>query len=187
MNAIAMLAVMPVAMSWPALSTPREWRHPLGQASPWGIFAGVVAGSIVIFGEPGMSSVMLFGAMPMICFAASLHMGNCGSATTALVSVLVIAVARGSDASEEPMLFQIDSAFKAFGETHALSTFALHRVVLTTPTLPATSHLLALDVPRFEVVHGDEHLMTGTLRNGNTPVGEQQLDLRPRLPLVLHW
>lgn len=92
MNAIGMLVVLPVAMSWPALRNAREWRRPLGQASLWGVFSGTIAGCIALFGEPGISSIMLFGLMPMICFAAALHMGNRGSATAAFVGVLMIAI-----------------------------------------------------------------------------------------------
>ena len=92
MNAIGILIGLPVVMSWPVLAKPRDWLRPLGQASLWGIFAGAIAGAVVVFGEPGMSSVMLFGAVPMISFAAALHMGNRGSATAALVGALVITI-----------------------------------------------------------------------------------------------
>lgn len=100
---------------------------------------------------------------------------------------MAIAIARSSDAIEEPMLFLIDRAFEPFGETHLLSRFTLHSLLLTTPTSPTTNPVPSRGVPRFEAVHGDEHLMTVTLQNENSEVGSQQLDLRPELPLVLRW
>ena len=92
MNAIGILVVVPLAMSWPLLPTRREWLRPLGQASLWGCCAGMIAGLVMFFGEPTMVSVVLLGALPLVCFAAALHMGNRGSSTAALIGVVMTAL-----------------------------------------------------------------------------------------------
>ena len=98
-----------------------------------------------------------------------------------------IAIANGSDSSKEPMLFQLDRTFEPFGEAHALSKLQLHSVVLTTPNLSDTSPLSTMRLPRFLAVEGEEHLLTISLQDARGNVGDRQLDLRPDLPVSLHW
>jgi PAS domain S-box-containing protein len=92
MNAIGILVVLPLALSWPAMRNARAWLRPLGQAMLWGCLAALVATSIAIFGDPGMTSIILLGALPMICFAAALKMGSRDSSSAAFVGVVMIAL-----------------------------------------------------------------------------------------------
>ena len=98
-----------------------------------------------------------------------------------------IAMGCNSGVIGEPILFQIDRAFEPFGEPHALSAFAIDKLIVTTPNLAPMSLLHEVAIDRLEFRAGNEHLMEVTLRQGDCAIGGSELDLRPDLPLILRW
>tara|TARA_R110002095_G_scaffold103487_1_gene90731 strand:- start:155 stop:799 length:645 start_codon:yes stop_codon:yes gene_type:complete len=98
-----------------------------------------------------------------------------------------IAMGCNSGVIGEPLLFQVSRPFEPFGDSHALSEYSLSRLVVTTPELAPMSLLKELEVERLDLQEGTEHLMEVTLQKGDAAPGDNELDLRPDLPLVLRW
>lgn len=93
-----------------------------------------------------------------------------------------IAMACNSGVLGEPLLFQIDRPFVAFGQNQRLRHRHLLRALVTVRDLAPMSLLRELSVPGL------------VLRDGTAPLLELEFagaigvaDLRPTLPLVLRW
>lgn len=98
-----------------------------------------------------------------------------------------IAIADASRAPSQPMLFQIERTFEPFGPPHACSRHRVQQLEVVCPGLPDDSPLRSLHVPGLAITKGDAPRMTVMLRDADGGTTGQQLDLRPELPLVLHW
>jgi hypothetical protein len=98
-----------------------------------------------------------------------------------------IAMGCNSGVIGEPLLFQINRPFQPFGEEHTLSQFHIEKLVVTTPGLAPMSMLHEVTIDRLELRTGEEHLMEVTLRNADLAIGNEVLDLRPDLPVILRW
>jgi len=95
MNAIGVLAVVPVALAWPRQAGLRQWLDSIGRVSVWVTVTVAFVLGILLFARPGVTAIVLLGALPMVSFAAALQLGNRGAATTALVGAMAIALPAG--------------------------------------------------------------------------------------------
>jgi PAS domain S-box-containing protein len=95
MNAIGVLAAVPLALAWPARRSHRGCMEGLARITVWALISiGFVLG-VLLFARPGVTSIVLLGALPMVSFAAALQLGNRGATATAFVGAMAIAMPAG--------------------------------------------------------------------------------------------
>ena len=95
---------------------------------------------------------------------------------------LPIRMACNSGVIGEPLVFAVDRPFQPLPVAHALASARLVRAVVTVVDLAPMSLLRDVVVPGLSIRSGDAPLMELTFE----PARGHRLDLRPRLPLVLH-
>lgn len=94
-------------------------------------------------------------------------------------------VGSNSELLEEPLCIYVPFMAPVDRKEEAGTFKSIHHVQISVPSAQMSETLAQLDnVKRLQVVQGDEHLVEMTLDRGT--LGKSK-DVRPLLPLVIHW